>query len=238
MIPVAILAGGLATRLGPVTATVPKALVEVAGRPFAEHQIEWLAGQGVGRVVFLVAHCGELIRRTLGDGSRWGLSLEYLFDGPRLLGTGGAIKRAAPLLGDSFFVMYGDSYLDCHLSDVENRFVASGAAGLMTVFRNQNRWDGSNVLFENGTIVCYDKHARTPQMQHIDYGLGVLAAAALDGYPADQPFDLSAAYQDLLARGQLVAYEVSSRFYEIGSPQSLAETRAFLANRSPRDEGP
>jgi N-acetyl-alpha-D-muramate 1-phosphate uridylyltransferase len=231
-LPVAILAGGLAHRLRPVTESIPKALVEVAGRPFAEHQLEWLRRQGVERAVFLVGYRGEMIREALGEGSRWGLTIEYVFDGPTLLGTGGAIKRALPVLGTPFFVMYGDSYLDCDLADIAGVFRASGAEGLMTVFRNDNRWDASNVQFEEGRIQKYDKRNRTAAMQHIDYGIGVLSAAALDHYAPDAPFDLALVYQDLLARGVLAAYEVTARFYEIGTPQGLEETRAYLASRA------
>ena len=231
MMPVAILAGGLATRLGRVTETTPKALVDIAGRPFAEYQVEWLRSQHVSRVVFLVGYRGEMIQDALGDGRRWELSIDYVFDGPRLLGTGGALKRARPVLGDAFFVMYGDSYLDCDLLDIERMFSARAALGLMTVFRNENRWDASNVLFEHDRVVRYDKRQRLPEMQHIDYGLGVLAAAALDRYPDDEPFDLATVYQDLVASNELVGYEVSSRFYEIGSPEGLAETRRHFEER-------
>jgi N-acetyl-alpha-D-muramate 1-phosphate uridylyltransferase len=231
-LPVAILAGGVAQRLRPITETIPKALVEVAGRPFAEHQLDWLRQQGVARVVFLVGYRGEMIREAVGDGARWDLRIEYVFDGPTLLGTGGAIKRARPVLGSPFFVMYGDSYLDCDLVDIARVFQASQADGLMTVLRNDNRWDASNVLFEDGRIRKYDKRDKTPAMRHIDYGVGVLSAAALNGYPDDAPFDLAAVYQDLLTRGALAAYEVTSRFYEIGTPEGLAETRAHLASRT------
>lgn len=231
MLPVAMLAGGLATRLRPLTETIPKALVDVAGRPFAEHQMEWLAGQGVSRVAFLVGYRGEMVREALGDGARWGLAIEYIFDGPTLLGTGGALRRARPTLGDAFFVMYGDSYLDCDLAAIEATYRASGQPALMTVLRNENRWDASNVRFEGGRIVRYDKRNRTPDMQHIDYGLGIVSAAALDLYPADEPFDLARVYQDLSIEGRLAAHEVTSRFYEIGSPEGLEETRTHLASR-------
>lgn len=227
----ALLAGGLATRLRPVTERIPKALVEVAGRPFAEHQVEWLRAQGVKRIVFCVGYRGEMIQEALGDGRRWGVSLEYAFDGDRLLGTGGALRQARPLLGPHFFVMYGDSFLDCDLAAIARAFDESGTAGLMTVFRNDNRWDASNVQFENGRILRYDKKNRTPEMHHIDYGLGVLSAQALEPYPADRPFDLASVYRDLLGAGELAGFEVTSRFYEIGSPEGLAETRAYFDKR-------
>jgi NDP-sugar pyrophosphorylase family protein len=231
-LPVAILAGGLATRLHPVTTAIPKALVDVAGRPFAEHQLDWLRAQSVERVVFCVAHLGEMIRDALGDGSRWGLRIDYVFDGGTLLGTAGALKRALPALGDSFFVLYGDSLLTCDLGVVERAFRESGRAGLMTVLLNDDKWDRSNVLFRDGRIVRYDKVNRTPDMRHIDYGLGVLTAGALAPVPPDRPSDLVAVYQRLLADGDLAGVEVGDRFYEIGSPEGLEETRAFLSNQN------
>jgi NDP-sugar pyrophosphorylase family protein len=231
-LPTAILAGGLATRLRPVTETIPKALVEVAGRPFAEHQVEWLRAQGVERIVFCIGHRGEMIQRVLGDGRRWNVSIDYAFDGDQLLGTGGALRRARPQLGPHFFVMYGDSYLNCDLAAIERAFHDSSRAGLMTVFRNDDRWDVSNVQFEDGAILRYDKRNRTPAMHHIDYGLGVLSGQALEPYPGDRPFDLASVYRDLLAAGELTGFEVTSRFYEIGSPEGLEETRAYFDSNS------
>ena len=230
-LPMAILAGGLATRLRPVTEQIPKALVEVAGLPFAVHQVTWLRSQGIDRIVFCVGYRGEMIRDALGDGRRWNVSIDYVFDGDRLLGTGGAIKRAQPVLGEAFFVMYGDSFLDCDLPSIEGAFRASGRAGLMAVFRNDNRWDRSNVLFVDGRLLRYDKRRPTRDMRHIDYGVGVLSARAVGPFPVDEPFDLASVYEQLLADGELVGFEVSERFYEIGSPEGLEETRAFLTEK-------
>lgn len=231
-LPVAILAGGLATRLGAVTRTRPKALVEVAGRPFAEHQAEVLRGQGIARVVWLVGYRAVQIEEALGDGSRWGLQFDYVHDGPTLLGTGGAVRRALGTLGREFFVMYGDSYLDCDFPAVEAAFRASGRAGLMTVFRNEDRYDASNVEYEDGRIRRYDKKERTAAMRHIDWGLGVLTDRAFEPYPDGTVFDLSRVYQDLLARGELAAFEVANRFYEIGSPDGLRDTDEYLRGTS------
>jgi MurNAc alpha-1-phosphate uridylyltransferase len=230
---VAILAGGLATRLRPITETLPKALIEVAGRPFAEHQAELLQRQGVSHVVWLVGYRATQIQEALGDGGRWGMRFEYVDDGPVLLGTGGAIARAVPRLGEAFFVMYGDSYLECDFGAVETAFRASGADGLMTVFRNEGLFDASNVEFEGGRIVRYDKRMRTAAMHYIDWGLGVLTAKAFARYPVDQPLDLALVYQDLLADSNLAGYEVANRFYEIGSPDGIADTAAYLAGRAP-----
>ena len=236
-LPVAILAGGLATRLGPLTAARPKSLLDVAGRPFAAHQLALLRRHGMREVVFCLGHLGEQVQTALGDGGAWGLRLRYSFDRPRLLGTGGALRRALPLLGEAFFVLYGDSYLDCDYGAVAAAFQAAGTLGLMTVFRNEGQWDQSNVHFADGRIWRYDKHSEAPEMRHIDYGLGVLRAEAFDAYPPDEPLDLATIYQNLLGRGQLAAYEVTQRFYEIGSVVGLEETRRFLAGRTTTGDG-
>ena len=229
---VAILAGGLATRLGPITAATPKSLVDVGGRPFAEHQIELLRRHGLTDLVFLVGHLGEMVRDVLGDGSRLGVRIAYVFDGSMALGTGGALRRALPELGEAFFVLYGDSYLDCDYRAVERVFAASGKSGLMTVCRNDDQWDRSNVLMENGRIIRYDKVGRTPDMRHIDYGLGVFKASAFTCRQPDVAFDLASLYQDLLAADDLASFEVPARFYEIGSPAGLAATREHIAARA------
>ena len=232
-LPIAVLAGGLATRLGPLSARLPKVLVDVGGRPFAEHVVELFARHGLRDVVWCVGYLGERVQEALGDGSRWSMSFRYSFDGPALAGTGGALLRALPLLGPAFFVTYGDAYLECDYADVESVFRTSGAPGLMTVFRNEDRWDLSNVCVENGRIVRYDKQQRDPGMRHIDYGLSVLTDDALAPWRTSAgPFDLTVVFQRLIARGALAAYEVHERFYEIGSPAGLAETRARLLTRS------
>lgn len=229
MLPIAILAGGLATRLHPVTETIPKALMDIAGQPFLGRQLRLLSGSGIGRAVLCVGYLGEQIRDYAGDGRAFGLGLDYSFDGPKLLGTAGAIRRALPLLGEAFFVIYGDSYLLCDYGAVERAFLQSGKLALMTVFRNDGRWDSSNVELSEGRILAYDKASRTPRMQHIDYGLGVFHRAAFDAVAEDRPCDLGAVYQDLLRRGELAAWEAPSRFYEIGSPEGIRELTEFLA---------
>lgn len=230
-LPVAILAGGLATRLHPLTEIIPKSLIDVAGKPFIVHQLALLRRYGLTCVVLCVGHLGDLIRDTLGDGSDFGVDLHYVFDGPTLLGTGGALRGALPLLGEAFFVLYGDSYLECDYAAIEQTFWQSGKMGLMTVLRNNDRWDRSNVLFRGDRIEHYDKRDRIPGMRHVDYGLGGLRAEVFAPYPPNRPLDLAAIYQDLLARDQLAAVEVHQRFYEIGSLAGLAETRQYLADK-------
>ncbi len=234
MLPVAILAGGLATRLRPLTETIPKALIEINGEPFLAHQLRLLKRHGVARVVLCVGHLGEKIRDFSGDGSRFGLAVEYSFDGPRLLGTGGAIRRALPLLGDAFFVLYGDSYLPCDYRAIERAFLEGGTKGLMTVFRNEGLWDASNIEFSDGRILRYDKVVRTPEMHYIDYGLGVFLSSEFAALPEDQVQDLAAIYQNLLHRERLGGYEVAERFYEIGSRTGIDELERYLASQTQR----
>ena len=228
MYPVAILAGGLATRLRPITQTIPKALVEVAGKPFILRQLEYLRGQGLHHVVLCVGYLGEMIQDLVGTGERFGLQVSYSLDGPTLLGTGGALKKALPLLGGHFFVLYGDSYLPVDFSEVQLVYEQSGQQALMTVLENGNRWDKSNVLFKGGRLVDYNKRAPTPDMAYIDYGLGVLATKVFDQYPAEEHFDLADVYQALSRQGHLAGHEVHDRFYEIGSHRGLKEAEEFF----------
>lgn len=226
--PVAILAGGQATRLGPITANAPKGLIEVAGEPFCSHQLRLLRKSGLTRIVLCVGHLGEMVVDRYGDGSKWGVRIDYSFDGPRLLGTGGALIRALPLLGDAFYVLYGDSYLPIDYLDVGRAFLSSRKLGLMTVYENHGRYDASNVWFADGRIKVYDKQHKTPQMHHIDYGLGLLRARALDGWPRGDVVDLAAIYGRLIAEDELAGFEVKQRFYEIGSPEGLKALDALL----------
>ncbi len=231
-IPVAILAGGLATRLRPLTEKIPKVLLPVAGRPFLAHQLALLRQRGVRRAVLCVGHLGERVQSEFGDGGSHGVALEYSFDGPVLLGTGGALKRALPKLGPVFFVLYGDSYLTAPFEPIAGFFLSSGRLGLMTVFRNEGLYDTSNVVFRDGEIVVYDKKTRLPEMRHIDYGLSLFRAEALGGWPEGQKFDLAEVMTDLVGRRQLAGFEVPERFYEIGSPAGLQELETLLASRS------
>jgi len=230
-LPVAILAGGKATRLYPLTETIPKSLIEVAGKPFIVHQVELLRRNNVARVLICAGFLGEKIREVLCDGNQFGLQIDFVFDGPELLGTGGALKRALPVLGNAFFVLYGDSFLEINYTEVEDAFLRDGKLGVMTVYRNVDLWDRSNVLFRDGQIIVYDKKNPTLGMCHIDYGLGILCAAAFDNVPEGRFCDLADVYAQLVERKQLAGFEVRERFYEIGSPEGLAETRAYLARR-------
>jgi len=234
ILPMAILSGGLATRLRPLTETIPKAMIEINGEPFLAHQLRLLSSRGIERVVLCVGYHGEIIRDFVGNGAQFGLHVEVVFDGPVLLGTAGAIRRAVPLLGERFFVLYGDSYLPCDYSAVGSAFLHSGKRGLMTVFLNEGKFDTSNVEFHDGRIVRYDKKIRSFAMRHIDYGLGAFRADVFDDLPKEVPYDLATVYKRLLSGGELAAFEVSERFYEIGSPQGIEETSRYVRSMSGR----
>ena len=231
MLPVAILAGGLATRLWPITETIPKSLVEVAGRPFILRQLAYLRDQGVRRVVLCIGYLGEMIEEVVGTGELLGLEVTYSLDGPNLLGTGGALKKAAPLLGERFFVLYGDSFLPVNFRSVQDVFECSDRDALMTVLHNEDCWDKSNVRFQDGQLLEYNKRDPRKGMAHIDYGLGVLSAGALRGYPDGQVLDLADVYRDLSMQGRLAGMEVYQRFYEIGSHDGLKDAGAYFLNK-------
>jgi NDP-sugar pyrophosphorylase family protein len=226
--PVCILAGGLGTRLGEVVRDTPKPLLPVAGEPFLCHQLRLLARYGATKAVLCVGYLGERIEQEIGS-ERFGIALRYAYDPPDLAGTAGAIRGALPLLGERFLVLYGDTYLRIDYAAVDQAQRDSGRPALMTVLRNDGRWDASNVLFADHAVVAYDKAAPTPEMHWIDYGLGLLTAAALDVLPGEP--DLAGVYRELARLGLLAGYEATERFYEIGTPSALAETDAFL--RSP-----
>lgn len=233
MPPIAVLAGGLATRMRPLTEQLPKALLQVAGEPFVAHQLRLFAREGIRDVKLLVGYCWEQIERFVGDGTRFGVRVDYIVDGPKLLGTGGAVGRALGRLGPEFLVTYCDSWLDAPYAPVVEAFHRSGLTALMCVFRNENRWDASNVLFENGVIRCYSKNFQLREMHHIDWGLGMLKASAVATRPADKPWDLAELYEELSIAGHLAGYEMAHRFYEIGSFSGLAEANRLLSASLP-----
>jgi NDP-sugar pyrophosphorylase family protein len=223
---VCILAGGLGTRLGERVRDTPKPLIEVAGEPFLHHQLRLLAANGAREVVLCVGYLGELIESRIGA-ERFGVQIAYSHDGPGLDGTLGAIRRARELLGDRFLVLYGDTYLRIDYAHAAEGWQASGRPALMSVLRNEGRWDSSNALYADGCVVAYDKHAPLPQMSWIDYGLGGLEQTVLDLVPSSTR-DLSDLYSKLAREGLLYGFEAGERFYEIGTPQGLVDTDAFL----------
>lgn len=227
-----LLAGGLATRLKPVTETIPKSMLDINGKPFIAHQLELLRNKGIQKVIICAGYLGEKIQDHVKDGSDFGLKVEYSFDGDKLLGTGGAIKKALPNTDDIFFVMYGDSYLNTDFEIISDYFFKKRAIGLMTVFRNEGKWDKSNIDFAGGKILAYDKKGEGENLKFIDYGLGVLNKTSFIDFMDKDIFDLEEVYQILLKKNELEGFEVKERFYEIGSFRGLDETSNYLLNNN------
>jgi NDP-sugar pyrophosphorylase family protein len=233
--PVAVIAGGIATRIRPVTEKIPKSMIDIMGRPFIDHQLELLRSGGFDSVVLCVGFLGGMIEGHVGDGRRFGLRVRYSFDGDSPLGTGGAVKKALPLLGDRFFVLYGDSYLPIKYAEVESAFLASGQPGLMTVYRNGGKWDTSNIVYSPdgervGAVTLYDKENRVPEMDYIDYGISCLRASEILREQR-AAFDLADVLSGLSRQGRLAGFEVLTRFYEIGSFAGIEDFRRYIANR-------
>lgn len=226
---ICILAGGLGTRLGERVRETPKPLIEVAGAPFLAHQLRLLARCGAREIVLCVGYLGELIKARIGT-RLCGLQIRYSFDDPGLDGTLGALRRALPLLGERFLVLYGDTYLRVDYAAVARAWSASDLPAVMSVLHNDGRWEASNAIVQNGLVARYDKRNPTPAMRWIDYGLGGLRADALDRV-APLEHDLAALYAHLAERGELLAFEARERFYEIGTPWALAETERFLSGQ-------
>jgi NDP-sugar pyrophosphorylase family protein len=229
--PVLIVAGGLGTRLGSIAEVTPKCLMPIGTEPFIAHQLRLLKKQEATEVILCLGHLGEQVRDFVGDGKKFGLKVSYVFDGERLLGTGGAIRRAiaqGAVDSSEFAMIYGDSYLDVPIVPIYQAFVESGKPALMTVLLNENRWDRSNVVMRDGRIAVYDKKTQVAGMSHIDFGLLILSTSCITKYPEDTAFDLSPVLQELVAQQQLAAFEVTQRFYEIGTPASLKEAEGYI----------
>jgi NDP-sugar pyrophosphorylase family protein len=226
MLPVCILAGGLGTRLGSRVQDTPKPLLEVAGEPFLVHQLRLLAANCVTNAVLCVGYLGDAIVERIGSECA-GITISYRFDSPGNDGTLGAIRGALDALGDRFLVLYGDTYLRVDYCAAAAAWESSGLPALMTVLRNEGRWETSNAAFDGAQVTAYDKRFPDPDCSWIDYGLGGLQAAVVEQAAADVS-DLADLYHDLAARGRLFGYAATERFYEIGSAAGLAETDRFL----------
>ena len=228
MLPLAILAGGYATRLGALTSDLPKCLIEICGRPFVDWQLDLLVENGYTDFIFCISYKSELVQNHLGDGRRWGAKIRYSIDGEMQLGTGGAIQKALPLLGDSFAVIYGDSFLPIDYLSVELEFLDSKKLGMMTVYRNQNQFDASNVEYINGKLINYEKGLNNRRMHHIDYGLTYFRKESFLFRANELSFDLSSICHVLAKDGKLDGFEVFERFYEIGSVKGIEELSEYL----------
>lgn len=229
MLPIIILAGGLATRMRPLTKSVPKALLKVNGQPFIFWQLKYLRNQGITEVIICVGYLGAAIQDIVGNGSKFGLKITYSHDGPKLLQTGGAIKKALHLIDTNFFVLYGDSFLPINFTEIQSAYFTKKSPALLTILKNTNQWDKSNILYQNDQLIEYNKKNPTPKMQYIDYGLSILNKGIFNNY-LETTFDLSDLYHDLSIKKQIYGYEIFTRFYEIGSFKGLTETERFIKN--------
>jgi NDP-sugar pyrophosphorylase family protein len=229
---VAILAGGKGTRVRSILGDTPKCLAPVAGRPFIEHQFDLLRSNGLRRVVLCLAHGSDRVKAHVSAGAGFGLEVAFSEDGQVPLGTGGALRNALELLTDPFFLLYGDSFLQIGFKSVGEFFLARRLTALMTVLANEDRWDKSNVWYEDGRVVRYSKRERDPRMRHIDYGLSVLSHEAFDASPPNGTFDLALLFERLALSGRLGGYEVTERFFEIGSPEGYKELDGLLERRN------
>jgi NDP-sugar pyrophosphorylase family protein len=227
-----ILSGGLATRLRPLTETMPKAMIPVAGRPFIDHQLQLLSRNGIKDVVLCLGYLGEQIEAFVGDGSAWSLRVKYSWERGELLGTGGALKLAEPLLDKTFFLTYGDSYLPIDYVEVAEAFLRGSNLGMMVVYENEDRFDRSNV-FIDGALVCkYDKEEWTPDMVYIDYGLTALKREAVKLIPPGTVSALDILIKNLVAKKQLAAFVTTTRFFEIGSWEGIRDLETFLTTKA------
>jgi MurNAc alpha-1-phosphate uridylyltransferase len=232
MLPLAILAGGYATRLGELSTETPKCLININGRPFVDWQLDLLMKNGYSEFVFCVSYKSEFIQEYLGDGCERGIKIQYSLDGHTQLGTGGAIQKALPILGKVFGVIYGDSYLPTNYLAVERDFLSSKCIALMTVYENMNEFDASNVEFVNGKLIKYRKGLNDRNMHHIDYGITYFREEAFDSWQDHPSFDLSELCNQLATRDQLHGFEVFERFYEIGSLQGIEDFSQYLERAS------
>ena len=230
-LPLILLAGGHATRMWPETEKIPKSMLPVAGRPFIAHQLELIVKNGISEIVICLGYLGGMIEEYLAEKPPFGLSVRFSYDGDLPLGTGGATFKAASHIESPFFVMYGDSYLTVDYNEVACAFAKSGKPGLMTVYKNKNRWDNSNVVFADGLIRAYSKKNRTCDMDYIDYGLGILQNGAFKDNMKGAAFDLADVYEELALNGHLAGYEAEERFYEVGSREGLRELDEKLSKK-------
>ena len=224
-----ILAGGLGTRLRPLTERVPKPMVQVKGRPFLEYEVELLKNAGVRDFVLCVGYKGQIIKNHFGDGKKFGARISYSFEGEKLLGPAGALKNAEALLEDVFFVTYGDGYLVMDYAQAWNFFLKSKKLGMMVVYENHNKYGKSDIAVKDGYVVKYDKKRQTPTMVWINFGVSYLRKEALNLIPRDRTFGEEDFYNELISRKELLAFETKGRFYEIGTPEALNEFSRFIA---------
>jgi MurNAc alpha-1-phosphate uridylyltransferase len=231
---VAILAGGLATRLRPLTTATPKSLVMVHGKPFLTYQLDFLRKGGIEDIVLCVGHLREQIESYYRDGSEFGVRIRYSKEEGPLLGTAGALRNAFPLLDNTFFVIYGDSYVFLDFAEIWRFFHRFEKSALMVVYKNENRYDRSNVSINGNFVQIYNKTEQTPDMVYIDYGVSLLRKTVLESIPENKYLSLETVFSSLIAHKELLSYPTNQRFYEIGSKEGLKEFQNYIREHYPR----
>ena len=229
---IVILCGGKATRLYPLTKKIPKSMMRFEGKPFLEQQLDLLKKNRIFDIVLCVGYKAEQIKKYFGDGKNFGVEIKYSSDKKRLLGTGGALKKAENLLEDSFLVMWGDSYLPFNFQKAIKFFKKSNKPGMMIVFKNLNKYEPSNVEVKNNLVKSYSKKRKTKKMKYIDYGISIYRKEVLKYLPKNQVCDLTKLQQALIKKRQLLAYPAEKRFYQIGSPDGLEELKNYIKRKT------
>jgi len=226
-----ILAGGLATRLRPITNKIPKSMIKIKDKSFLEYQIELLRRNDISEIILCVGYLGEQIEEYFVNGKKLGVNIKYSYENEQLLGTGGAIRNALDLLNNYFFVLYGDSYLNVNYKEIYSYFLKNNYSALLVIYKNDNKWDRSNVVFKDGIVEIYDKDNYIPEMEFIDYGLSILSKRVLKRIPKNINYDLANLYKGLSVEKKLAGYEVLGRFYEIGSKNGLKEFENYIKEK-------
>ena len=224
--PVIILAGGKATRLGKIAKNTPKSLIKINNHPFLYHQLIYLEKQGIKEVIICAGHLGFKIKKFI-EKKKINLKIKYFNDGKKLLGTGGAIKKILPFVKNNFFVMYGDSYLPINFRNVQKLYINSKKLGLITIYKNKNKLDKSNITLKSGNIY-YDKFKPIKGMHYIDYGLNILNKRVFKYFNLKKKFDLAEVLNLISKKNLLTFMLVKKRFYEIGSLNGIKDTEDFL----------
>lgn len=230
MLPITILAGGLATRLRPVTEKIPKSMVLINDQPFVFHQLQLLKEKRIEKVHFCLGYLGEMVEEYVRLHFKDAFELSFSYDGNPLLGTGGAVVNAFRFLPETFFITYGDSYLDVDYLAINNVYLAENQDdyGLMTVYNNAGKWDSSNVIFKNNILEYYSKKNKIESMNYIDFGIGILAKQHFKNRMLGENFDLSEIYEKLSLEQKLIGFEVFNRFYEVGSFSGIEDLSNYL----------
>lgn len=225
---IAILSGGLGTRLGELTRNTPKSLIQIAGKPFLEYQLDFLKKAGIENILLCTGHMGKQIENIFGNGNRYGVNIKYSHE-EKPLGTAGALKNGEDKLKDPFITLYGDSYVFLDFSEMTSYFQSQDKLALMTVFRNSDRYDRSNTAIQGHLVKEYSKKNRTGDMEYIDYGVNIFRKSVLEMIPENQFCSLEELFPKLIEEEQLLAYEVHQRFYETGSPEGLEDFKQYIA---------